>query len=277
MPNTIIVVPCYNESQRLNRKAFLNFSLEHPEIHFLFVNDGSLDNTADMLQNICQAEPGRFSWVNQPTNGGKAEAVRQGFLTAFGSNPRYIGFWDADLATPLEALSDFVTKLDANSERQCVIGCRIPLLGKQIHRHCWRRWLGRSFAEVASSLLGTRIYDTQCGAKLFRNSPDLRAIFSESFAAKWIFDVEIFARWTRILCRQQRGTLGDVLFELPLENWTEIPGSKVAYSAYFRAIRDLWVIFQRYLRPDRLLPDCSRSVLPPQPGPLGTISAVDLS
>ena len=69
--NTIIVVPCYNESQRLDGEAFLRFADENEGIRFLFVNDGSRDNTLEVLNALAQRHP-RMLVLDLEQNGGKA-------------------------------------------------------------------------------------------------------------------------------------------------------------------------------------------------------------
>ena len=51
---TTIVIPCYNEAKRLDCKTFADFATQNPNIQFLFVNDGSADNTLAVLQNLSQ-------------------------------------------------------------------------------------------------------------------------------------------------------------------------------------------------------------------------------
>src|SRR5579883_1758968 len=89
-----LVVPCYNEEQRLNVGQFTAFAESDSRLRFILVNDGSTDNTLSVLKTLEAAKPEVFSICNLPKNQGKAEAVRQGFLAAFVDHPDYIGYWD---------------------------------------------------------------------------------------------------------------------------------------------------------------------------------------
>ena len=46
---TTIIIPCYNEANRLHLEVFLNFACRHPNISFIFVDDGSKDLTISLL------------------------------------------------------------------------------------------------------------------------------------------------------------------------------------------------------------------------------------
>jgi dolichyl-phosphate beta-glucosyltransferase len=246
-PHTTIVVPCYNEAQRLDAQTFRDFAGAHPEVRFLFVNDGSTDDTGRLLQGLAQAEPGQFEYLEQPSNQGKAEAVRCGMLQAFEGGGRYAGYWDADLATPLTEVPRFVAALDAHPERELCFGARVQLLGRTIRRSSLRHYLGRVFATVASSMLQLPIYDTQCGAKLFRVSPPMAALFAERFCVNWTFDVEIIARLRRD--RRAHGGSGPerVIYELPLDEWHDVAGSKVRPGDFVKALAEMLRIYRRYL------------------------------
>ena len=240
MRKTAIVVPCYNEAERLNTTAFLN--AEDPGLHFIFVDDGSTDSTAELLLSLESANPDRISFVGLESNCGKAEAVRRGFLEAFKTDFINIGYWDADLATPLYIIDNFCRILDG-SDTTIVIGSRIRFLGRKIERRPSRHYLGRIFATFSSLILQIPVYDTQCGAKIFKNSPELKAVFNEPFRVKWTFDVELLARLL-IIERASRGArAGESWVEYPLEEWTDIKGSKLRRTDFIRAGVELFKIF----------------------------------
>ena len=191
---TVVVVPCYNEAARLDLAAFAAF-LEHSDgVALLLVDDGSTDETPRVLERLRAAHPKRIAVLGLGANVGKAEAVRRGVKLALSRGPALVGYWDADLATPLEAIVDFRTVLAQRPEVVLVMGSRVALLGRQIRRSWKRHFLGRAFATAASLILGLTVYDTQCGAKLFRVTRQTAALFDRPFRARWIFDVEILAR-----------------------------------------------------------------------------------
>jgi dolichyl-phosphate beta-glucosyltransferase len=247
MSSAIIVIPCYNEAQRLPIHAFHAFARKGHPHRFLFVNDGSTDSTGSVLHTLHDAAPERYMLCDLPRNVGKAEAVRTGVLLAWAAGPDYIGYWDADLATPLETIPAFCTQLDTNPALEIVFGARVRLLGRSIERRAIRHYLGRLFATAASITLQLGIYDTQCGAKLFRASPAMRALFQDPFLTRWLFDVEILAR----LIRTRRGTrlpqVEDILYEFPLHAWHDVAGSKVRLWDFFRAFFELAMIYRYYL------------------------------
>jgi dolichyl-phosphate beta-glucosyltransferase len=246
---TAIVVPCHNEAQRLNTAQFREFTLKHKDVRFVMVNDGSRDGTLTLLEQLARLDPAHFEVLNLDQNCGKAEAVRRGILQAAISQPHYIGFLDADLATPLDAIPQFTAVLDRRPEIGFLLGVRMPLLGHIIRRQQLRLWLGKAFAKVASTALGVRFHDTQCGAKIFRCSPEILVAFSQPFDSRWIFDVELLARLIRLRRGTSQRSLREIVYEFPLEQWEDVAGSKLKRGDFFKAVADLSAIWWRYLRP----------------------------
>lgn len=242
-----VVVPCYNEAARLRVPAFRDFLRAHPGARLVLVNDGSTDATVARLGEIREGHEDRVEVLSLARNAGKAEAVRQGVLLALQGPAPYAAFWDADLATPLEMVPRFSAILDGRPDLQMVFGARVKLLGRSVERLRRRHYTGRIFATVASMTLDLSIYDTQCGAKMFRAGPALQRVMSEPFLTSWIFDVEIIARFLQLWRRDGRAA-EDAILEYPLERWQDVRGSKLKATDYARAARDLWRVYRTYRR-----------------------------
>jgi len=239
---TMVVVPCFNEANRLTESVFLQTLAAAPHLSFVFVNDGSTDDTHRRLQALRLMNPQQIEVVNLRRNGGKAEAVRAGLQHACGLNAKVVGYWDADLATPLDAIADFETVMDRYDDVTVIFGARRQLLGHRINRTVSRRAVSRICAAMARLAVGLPIGDTQCGAKLLRNTGELRAAIAQPFTAGWLFDVELFNRIAATTAQPERR-----FYEMPLPEWHEIEGSKVSGRAIIRSgVQMLGLIAQRY-------------------------------
>lgn len=245
-----LVVPCFNEVKRLDFNAFTDYqsaSLFTRPVQLIFVDDGSSDGTSEWIQqkiselkstagSLAQDQIFNFKLER---NSGKAEAVRQGMLYVLNrfkvGSSDWVGFWDADLATPLPELNKMVQLAADEPGTESVWGSRVYRLGSEIVRSPMRHYLGRAFATVISVLLKVESYDTQCGAKIFRGDKVAEA-FSEPFISRWIFDVEILLR-----LRQKN------IIEYPLRKWIDQPGSKVkVFREIGRVWRDILAIRNKY-------------------------------
>lgn len=229
-----LIIPCYNEANRLDQDSFVSFA-KNSNIDLCFVNDGSSDRTSEILHRMSTGIENIYV-LDLDQNGGKAEAVRQGFLNSIEKNYEYAGFWDADLATPLTEIGLFQELINKYS---VVMGSRILRLGGAIERKWYRHILGRVFATVASLLLSIPVYDTQCGAKFFRLE-DCKDAFSQKFSSQWLFDVEI-------LFRLKKNRLGlDKFYEVPLTAWKDESGSKLKIKDFLVAPLELLSMYFRY-------------------------------
>jgi glycosyltransferase involved in cell wall biosynthesis len=213
---------------------------------FLFVDDGSSDDTLATLSRLTATHPTAVSVLPLPVNGGKAEAVRAGLRHAIAAGASEVGFWDADLATPLEALPHFLEVFATHPRVDWVIGARVQLLGREIRRKAVRHYAGRMFATAASLILGLPVYDTQCGAKVFRVDSVLEAVLADKFRSRWVFDVEMIARYIVIRRRAPLDSRRIGIYELPLDRWIDVSGSKVKGSDFARAALELARIWLSY-------------------------------
>jgi dolichyl-phosphate beta-glucosyltransferase len=247
----VLVVPCYNEAARFHADSFAAFLQAQESTRFLFVNDGSSDGSLQVLQKFCAEHSEHASVLDLQPNRGKGEAVRLGMLHVLANSPEsYAGFWDADLATPLDALPEFLEVLERDPEIDMVFGSRIRLLGRHVSRNPMRHYAGRIFATTVSVSLGLPIYDTQCGAKIFRPTPLFLSVLATPFESRWIFDVELLARflaaWKHTSVHPERK-----IYELPLQTWVDVAGSKLRSTDFIRSFTDLVKIRREFLRLQR--------------------------
>jgi dolichyl-phosphate beta-glucosyltransferase len=209
-----IVIPAYNEEQRLPRTlravaAYVARGRRRAEI--IVVDDGSTDGTSAVTLALASTVPA-VRLIRLARNGGKGLAVRTGVVNAAGQT---ILFCDADGATPIEELSRLETGLAAGAD--VAIGSRgLRSVETRVTRRLSRHLAGRTFHQLVKRLAVPDIVDTQCGFKLFRAAA-AHSLFARSRMDGFSFDVEIL-----LLARR----LGYRAVEVPV-NWTHQPGSRI--------------------------------------------------
>jgi glycosyltransferase involved in cell wall biosynthesis len=183
-----VVIPAYNEGTRLGAtlEKMLSYIAEHGcDAEVIVVNDGSRDNTADLVRSFAERNPS-LRLVENPGNRGKGYSVRNGMLTARG---RVILFTDADLSSPIEEVPKLLKALADGAD--IAIGSRWLRSELQTQRQPLHRQLfGRIFNLLLRTTLGLRFRDTQCGFKAFRRHA-AQTIFPLQKIERWGFDPEI--------------------------------------------------------------------------------------
>ncbi|GAA3785557.1 hypothetical protein GCM10022271_17590 [Corallibacter vietnamensis] len=240
MQKTCIIVPCYNEASRFPLKAFQEFLKRDNTLDFCFVNDGSKDATAVILESL-KKDYTNVTVFNLDKNKGKAEAIRYAVHNINHEHCNYIGYLDADLSTSLNEmlrLTNFISP-----KTQFIMGSRIKTLNTTIKRHPLRHILGRVLATVTNiMILKLPIYDTQCGAKLIKTSLAV-SIFKEPFVSKWLFDIELLLRSQQILGND----FSDIsIAEVPLQKWFDKGDSRITWVDFIRIPLDLIKIRNKY-------------------------------
>lgn len=236
-----VVIPCYNEADRLPVSQFKSFLPLRPSVTVFFVNDGSKDKTNTVLFDLKDQFPDQIKVLNLSHNNGKAHAVLKGVKSALKEERfKKIAYLDADLATSLEEC----LRLSKYIKQKVVFafGSRILKLDNQIKRKWYRFIMGRLVATAISRTLGLSIYDSQCGCKIFEVQV-AQKVFNKNFISKWLFDVEIFFRMISIYGRKD---IQNHLREIPLKAWVDTPDSRVSPLYFFKLWWDLYQISKKY-------------------------------
>lgn len=242
---TCLIIPCYNEEKRIQLADFEQFVNAHAAVFLYFVDDGSSDHTERVLKQFASRYAAQVKVQRLAVNVGKAEAIRQAVVqVASWQKFDYIGYFDADLATPLSEVLPMIELLDEKPQLQLVMGSRMKRMGAVVERNELRHYIGRIFATFASIILKLPVYDTQCGAKLFREVL-VPIAFQEKFYSKWLFDVEVLARMIQHNGREQ---MANLVFEYPLKTWVDRGDSRIRFTDMVKVPVKLIQLYWCYFR-----------------------------
>lgn len=238
MPACAIIVPCYNEADRIKTDPFSTLVEQHKDVALFFVDDGSKDRTRVVLEQFQVKHPAQVQILKHETNKGKAAAVFTGVNAALNMGSfSHIGYLDADLSTLPADFYDMY-QLQVQQGLDYIFGSRIRMQGHVIKRNAFRHIAGRIVATLIDSRFRLGIYDTQCGAKCF-TSTLCNLVFKTEFKTSWLFDVEIFLR-IRQLAPDAKG------MEYALKRWENEKGSKISALSFARVWNEIRLLKKYY-------------------------------
>ena len=230
---TYVIVPCFNEENRLDTHYWNNI-VEQTEFTWVFVDDGSTDQTTNKL-----AEIKNINVLKLEKNSGKGEALRFGTNYVFGIHPAEeicIAYLDADGAfdsQDVKRIFSVFQKKIIGGLYQSVWSSRVALSGRKITRSLFRHYLSRVIVSIIGFTDKNLPYDPQTGFKIFLIDFDSRKIFQDKFKTRWFFELEIRNRWEKLKNKDLN------IWEEPVNYWKEIVGSKVNSKQVFRILVEL--------------------------------------
>jgi dolichyl-phosphate beta-glucosyltransferase len=236
MSSFAIIIPCYNEADRIQARAFVAAANANPEMELYFINDGSTDATEKKLLEIQKGAP-QIKIISLEKNSGKGEAIRKGLLAAIQEQHQLIGYLDADLSTSMEEFLRLKNLL-ISKELDLVLGSRIKKMDTVIERSFFRHIAGRMIATIIDQKFKLGVYDTQCGAKIFRSAL-IQSSIQERFYTKWFFDAELLVR----IKKYHSAYAGA---EIPLGKWQNVANSKLSVLSFPIVMKDLFVLLNKY-------------------------------
>jgi dolichyl-phosphate beta-glucosyltransferase len=187
-PKYSIVIPAYNESGRIPatlRSVVDTIRARGWDAEVVVVNDGSQDNTAEVVREFARAAP-EVRLLENPSNRGKGYTVRHGILQALGD---VVMFSDADLSSPMEEAEGLFAAIASGAD--IAIGSRWLATSRQTHRQpLYRQFFGRCFNLLTRMVMNLPFADTQCGFKAFTRAA-AQTVFQLQTIERWGFDPEI--------------------------------------------------------------------------------------
>ncbi len=187
-PKYSIVIPAFNESARIPatlESVIACVRTNSWDAEIIVVNDGSSDNTAELVQNIAKEAP-ELRMIENPGNRGKGYAVRNGVLHSLGD---IVMFTDSDLSAPILEAERLFAAIRGGAD--IAIGSRWLATSRQTHRQpLYRQIFGRCFNGVCRMVMRLPFADTQCGFKAFTRAA-AQTVFQLQTIERWGFDPEI--------------------------------------------------------------------------------------
>ncbi len=244
-PQLTFIVPCYNEVDRLifTKEVFEDFFKTEESravYNVLFIDDGSTDNTAEVLGTICESlnenNDGIANKISLKKNQGKGAALREGIKNA---NSEWCLTIDADMAARPHELISWIKNYNVNLEKPDIvfIGSREKGIDDHIVESSWiRRNIGLVFNKLLQKITGLTFRDTQCGFKMYPTK-----VAKEAFENLTDYG---FAHDVEVLLKLQSMNIN--IKTLPL-HWEEKEGSKVnLISDSLKMLRTIISIRNKY-------------------------------
>lgn len=221
MKSSVVIIPVYQEMLRFNFKQFLKEAKQNNHIDFLFIDDGSTDLFNVKMKEICSSNfLDNVKIVKLENNMGKGFALKKGITESIQMGYHFIGILDADFSAPISEISKLFAIIE-QSKIDVICGSRKRTQENLIKTSYFRFASGRIFNLLVRFKLKITMYDTQCGCKVFRNTPLFEKLIADiKEPERWLFDLQILVR---------ANSLKLEITEFPLDMWIHQSNSKLKF------------------------------------------------
>lgn len=232
----VIIIPCFNEAERLNFSYF-NILSRIKSVVWVFVDDGSTDDTSKILKKYSNKKNILNIKINH--NVGKSNAIVYGMNYASSeiSNVGWIGFLDSDGAFATSDVENIINMTSSIGRYDAIYTSRVKMAGRNIKRNNARHIISRLITSLFGLVWEDIPYDTQSGFKLYRYADNFNLILKKPFKTKWFFDIELSIR----SLKYRKKNLN--VWEEPVSSWVDMPGSKINYRQSLRISLEVIYIF----------------------------------
>jgi glycosyltransferase AglD len=183
------VLPVYNDKRALESaipQSIRALSSLTDRFEIIVAEDGSKDGSAEFVQELALQEP-RLRLLHSDQRLGRGKALTRAIHDARGS---IVCYYDVDLATSLEHLGELIGSIQRGFDIST--GSRL-IPGSTVTRSGEREIASRGYNQLVRGVLGSRVYDHQCGFKAFNRSRIL-PLLPRIRAQHWFWDTELLVR-----------------------------------------------------------------------------------
>jgi glycosyltransferase involved in cell wall biosynthesis len=241
-----MVVPCYNEEKRFKLESWNELISATNEVEWIFVNDGSTDNTKKLLEEIKKYSSA--SVIHLPINAGKAEALRIGFIEAISKNCQVMGMIDADDSFKIEEVLKYIKRFQVQSEwisfgeyYAAIFMARNTTFKGLLESRILGRLIGLTISKMNRMAWPQLPKDTQCGFKFFKRNESFVSAMNQPFLQPWFFEIEL-------LIRCSTGTSANLhIREVSLDFSANVEGSKTNRLNLLSTGKQVIMIFLRII------------------------------
>ncbi len=231
-----VVVPCFNEAERLDFTYFFEIAMLLDCV-LIFVDDGSTDGTQELIRESLVTTERHFVLVSLEKNLGKAAAISNGLSEALRQELDFVVFCDADKSIHPNDIKLVFEKIQSNTSVDLVSGARVPLAGSNVIRNDFRKWMGRLIATLVGHVTHLAIYDPMSPLKIYR----LNIFNGENRfipRTKWLGEIELMF-YSYNLDRSNF-----VVEEVAIDHWRDEKGGHIGLHSFFILLKDFLLLRQ---------------------------------
>ncbi|OPX28435.1 MAG: glycosyltransferase [Candidatus Cloacimonas sp. 4484_143] len=209
------VIPVFNEQDSLKQLySEIIENIKEYEYEIIFVDDGSIDNSYNILQKVA-SEDKNVKLIKFRKNFGKSAGLNVGFQAAKGD---VVFTMDADLQDDPKEIPSFIAKLEEGYDM--VTGWKVKRLDP-----ISKTWPSKLFNKVTSNTFKLKLHDYNCGYKAYKKEV--------------INELDIYGEMHRYV-PALADSLGFKIAEIPVHHRKrEFGKTKYGSERYLRGLLDL--------------------------------------